>query len=174
MLNHETSSRPSERPPAWASGVVPLSEIAGDTPEETAFLLDLADLAKKYLTSFRWCQSIGEMYFGDGIGKIVGLFLCRIVPSENGVDEWLWVIVGDVPPAYLVTDRCKNPAEALDAYTEEMSRWVELAREGKRSSDVIPVNVPATPEFAEQVRSRLELLGKLLRPWMDPPPGKAS
>lgn len=137
-----------------------MPEMAGDTPEETAFLLDLADVAKKYLTSFRWCQSITEMYFGDGIGTIIGLFLCRIVPSEKGVDEWLWVIVGDIPPAYLVTDRCKNPAEALDAYTEEMSRWIELARDGKRSNEVIPVNLPPTPESAELLRNRLELLGR--------------
>jgi hypothetical protein len=171
---HDISTHPSEKPPSWASGVVPLSDIAGDTPEETAFLLDLADEAKKYLTSFRWCRSIREMYFGDGIGKIVGLFLCRIVPSAEGIDEWLWVIVGDVPPAYLVTDKCKNPAQALDAYTEEMSRWIELARDGKSSNRVISVNVPATPEWAEHLRVRLELVGKLLRPWMYPPPDKSN
>jgi hypothetical protein len=161
-------------PPAWASGVVPLSDVAGHTPEETSLLLDMAEVAKCYLASFRWCRSISEMYFGDGIGKIVGLFLCRIVPSENGVDEWLWVVVGDIPPAYLVTDLCKNPAQALDAYIEEMSKWIELAREGKSSEDVIPVNRPATPEEGERLRIQLELLGRLLRPWLDPPARKSS
>jgi len=151
-----------------------LWEVAGDTPEETSFLLDLSEAAKKYLASFRWCQSVREIYFGDGIGKIIGLFLCRIVPSEKGVDEWLWVVVGDIPPAYLVTDNCKNPAEALDAYTEEMSRWVELARDGQSSSEVIPVNVPATPESADELSTRLEMIGKLLRPWLSPPPGKSN
>lgn len=168
MIDGEISTPGSERPPGWASGVVPLSAVAGDTPEETAFLLDLADSAKNYLSSFRWCQSVGEMYFGAGIGKIIGLFLCRIEPSEEGVDEWLWAIVGDIPPAYLVTDECKNPTEALDSYVEEMGKWIELAREGKSSDDVIPVNVPATPESAEQLRVRLELLGKILRPQLDP------
>ena len=94
------------------------------------------------------------------------------MPGEAEVDEWLWVIVGDIPPAYLVTDVCKNPAEALDAYTEQMSNWIALAREGKTSKQVIPVNLPATPEGAEYLRLRLELLGKLLRPWLNPAPPK--
>jgi hypothetical protein len=170
----EIPSRTSQKPPAWATAVVPLSDVAGDTPEETSLLLDLAERAERYLTSFRWCQSVREIYYGEGIGKIVGLFLCRIVPCENGVDEWLWVIVGDVPSAYLVTDACKNPAEAFDTYTEEMSKWIELAREGKSSQSVIPVNAPATPEEAERLRLRLELIGQLLRPWLDPPPRKCD
>jgi hypothetical protein len=84
------------------------------------------------------------------------------------------VIVGDVPPAYLVTDECKNPAEALDSYIEEMSKWIELAREGKSSSEVIPVNVPATPENAEKLHVRLEMIGQFLRPSLEPPSGKVN
>ena len=174
MIDGKDLNSAPEGPPAWARGVIPLSEVAGDTPEETSFLLDLAESARKYLTSFRWCQSVREMYFGDGIGKIVGLFLCHIVASEKGVDDWLWVIVGDVPPAYLVTDECKNPAEALDSYIEEMSKWIELAREGKSSSEVIPVNVPATPENAEKLHVRLEMIGQFLRPSLEPPSGKVN
>ena len=108
--------------------------------------------------------SIPEIYFGDGIGKIIGIFLDRIVLAWSELDQWLWVIVGDVPPAYLGTDGCKNPAQAPDAYTEEMSKWIARAGE-----DVIPVSLHPTPEWAEQLRVRLELLRKLLRPWMNPP-----
>jgi hypothetical protein len=174
LIDDEPFDSASDKPPAWASGVVPLSEVAGDNAEETSYLLDLAERAKEYLTSFGWCQSISEMYFGDGIGKIIGLFLCRIAPAAMDVDEWLWVVVGDVPPAYLVTDECKNPAQAIDAYVEEMNKWIELAAQGKSSKEVIPVNVPATPESAEQLRVRLEMLGRLLRPWLDPPPTKSN
>ena len=173
MIEKETSRRKSERPPQWATGVVPLAKVAGDTPEETLFLLDLSEAARKYLASFRWCRSVREMYFGDGIGRIIGLFLCRIVPSEKGVDEWLWVVVGD-PPAYLVTDKCKNPAESLDVYTEEMSRWIALARDGKSSGELIPVNVPATPEWADNLHTRLEMIGRLFRPRLGPPFGKPN
>jgi hypothetical protein len=151
-----------------------VSDIAGEDTEETAYLLDLASTAKEFLTSFRWCQSVSEIYFGDGVGKIVGIFLCRIGPAERGVDEWLWVIVGDIPPAYLVTDDCKSPGEALGRYVEEMSKWIALAREGKSSEDVIAVNVPPTPEWAEKLRRRLEMLEKLLRPRMEPPPIKSN
>ena len=151
-----------------------MSEMVGDDGEETVLLMNLAESAKNYLTSFAWCESVCEMYFGDGIGKIIGLFLCRIIPSKPGVDEWLWVVVGDIPAAYLVTDWCKSPAEAFDGYVEEMSKWIEQAMQGKSSDRIVPVNVPATPEWAEQVRSRLKLLHQIFRPWLTGPPLKTS
>jgi hypothetical protein len=171
---NKSESAPATVPPPWATGVVPVSEIGGEDAAETVFLLDLAEKARNYITSFPWCRSICEMYFGDGIGKIVGLFLCRIVPAKPDVDEWLWVVVGDLPPAYLVTDWCKNPAEAFDGYVEEMSKWIELAAKGESSVGVIPVSVPATPEWAEDVRRRLDLLGKIFRPWLSGPPIKRT
>lgn len=155
--------------PPWAKGVVPLTEVAGEDAEETVFLLEMAEHAKRFLQSFTWCRSVVEVYFGEGIGKIIGLFLCKIVPAAPEVDEWLWVIVGDIPPAYLVTDRCKNPTEALDAYIEEMAKWVEVARQGLTSKDVIPIDLPATPQNADKVRLRLDLIMKLHRAYMSPP-----
>ena len=47
------------------------------------------------------------------IGGVVAVFLFRIDgPPE--VDPLLWVVVGDLPTAYLVTDDAPSPAIALD------------------------------------------------------------
>ena len=94
----------------------------------------------------------------------MAVFLFRIEPSRPGVDEWLWVIYGDVPPAYLVTDISKTPSQALEAYIAEMSKWVRLAKQGRASKDVIPVNVPATPENAVNLEGRLRFLQKVIVP----------
>jgi hypothetical protein len=125
---------------------MPLEKLFGEGPDETLLLKSMALDAEKFLESFEWCKAIEEKYFGAGIGGVVAIFLFGIVPARSQVDEWLWVVVGDLPSAYLVTDDCKVPSEALQGYIAEMRKWVSLAKAGRTSSDVIPVNVPATLE----------------------------
>jgi hypothetical protein len=74
------------------------------------------------------------------------------------------VIVGDVPPAYITCHYAKTPYVALDGYIGAMEEWVEAAREGKSVADIIPVNVPATPAYAEMLGSRLKFLDKNVLP----------
>jgi hypothetical protein len=89
---------------------------------------------------------------------VVAVFLFRIVPKQEGVDEWLWVVVGDLPSAYLVTDDNPTPASALEAYVAEMSAWVDAVENGRPVADLIPVNVPPTRENSQQLRNRLTFL----------------
>jgi hypothetical protein len=74
------------------------------------------------------------------------------------------VIVGDLPSAYLVTEVSKTPSAALRAYIHEIKRWVELAKKGRSSRDVIPVNVPPTPKWAKQLGGRLKFLERNVVP----------
>jgi hypothetical protein len=140
------------------TGVIPTSIMSGENEEETAKLREMEGRARAFLISFEWCESIRELYFGDGVGGIFAIFLAHIKPEQPDVDEYLWVVVGDLPSAYLVTDECRTPKQALEGYIEEMRKWVVLAKIGKTSEDVIPVNVPATPEWGEALGSRLDTL----------------
>jgi hypothetical protein len=146
------------------TGIVPLKQMAGDDEEDTALLCQMAENAETFLKSFSWCFAIRESFFGAGVGKIIAVFLFRIILARPDIDEWLWVVVGDLPPAYLVTECCKTPSEAVEAYIEEMSKWVEHARRGQESAEVISVNVPATPEWAENLNRRLETLRTTILP----------
>jgi hypothetical protein len=92
-----------------ATGIVPLKQMAGDDEEDTALLCEMAENAETFLKSFSWCLAIRESFFGAGVGKIIAVFLFRISPARPDIDEWLWVIVGDLPPAYLVTECSKDP-----------------------------------------------------------------
>jgi hypothetical protein len=138
--------------------VTPASERIGDDDQETQDLMALARKATDFLSSFRWVRSIKATYQGISIAGVFGVFLFDIEPSEAGVDEWLWVVVGDVPSAYLVADDAPNPAKALRVYLDEMQRWVDAAQAGKPVVDLIPVNVPPTKEAAVQLQSRLVFL----------------
>jgi len=136
----------------------------GGDEEDIALLRVMASEAEKFLRSFSWCTGIRESYFGDGYGGIVTIFFFRIEPARAGVDEWIWVVYGDLPSAYLVTDGCKTPSQALEGYIEEMARWVDLAKRGRSSKEAIPVNLPATPENAANLEKRLHFLSELVVP----------
>lgn len=140
------------------STVVAAEQIEGEDAEETKELLGMRDEARAFISSFQWCGGVKEMYFGFGIGGVVAVFLVRIEARRTDVDEWLWIVVGDLPPAYLVTDDAPNPACALAGYVTEMSRWVSAVRIGRPTDELIPVNVPASNEYAEMLDSRLKFL----------------
>ena len=133
-------------------------DIKGESPKETVELQRLLEEASGYLESFAWCGGIRDVYLGIGIGGVVGVFLFRIDPVGRDVDEWTWIIVGDLPPAYITLDDAPNPACALDAYIGAMEKWVAAAKVGAPVSDLIPVNVPASFENAQQLETRLRLL----------------
>ena len=142
------------------SKVVPADLMQGTDAEETAGLKELLDEATAYLKSFTWCRDIKKAYLGIGIPPILGVFLFEIVPARKGVDDKVWVIVGDLPPAYITTEESPNPATALDSYIGAMEDWVEAARAGRSVEGLIPVNVPPTEENTRRLESRLRFLDK--------------
>ena len=141
------------------SSVTRISDL--DLPEPSnAVLLKALQEASKYLSYYKWVSRIDEQFLGYAAEGIIYIFLFKILPNRVDVDSWIWVIVGDVPPAYITCEDAKTPAEALDGYIGAMEEWVETALRGKSVSRMIPVNVPATPENAELLRKRLEFLNK--------------
>ena len=140
------------------STVVPIAEMTGENEEEARGLREMLERAQLFLSAFNWCHRIEESYFGFGYAGIVAVFLFRITPTRSDVDDWLWVIVGDIPPAYLVTEGNLTADLALDGYVSEMSKWVTAAKEGRSVQGLIPVPVPPTPENAEDLGRRLTAL----------------
>lgn len=140
------------------SKVVPVSEMKGTSEADTALLKSMLQEAQEYITAFTWCGGIREVHFGWGAGDVFAIFLFRIKPTRDDVDEWLWVIVGDLPSAYLVTDACPTPSDALETYIRETGRWVEAARAGKAMKGLIPLQVAPTQENADLLEKRLRSL----------------
>lgn len=127
-------------------------------PSEREELFALYDEAVKFLRFYNWCKEIVEGYVGMFYPGIVGVFLFRIEPNQEDVDSWIWVIVGDLPPAYITCDDSPNPATALDSYIGAMNEWVRAAEKGESVADVIPVNIPANPVNATMLAKRLKFL----------------
>lgn len=160
-------------PPPGAPVTTP-PEIHGVEPEQ-AFLATLEDpfarvswedvltSADEFVTDFPWCAEVVERHVG-GVAGPVSVLLYRIVPTGDA-DEWLWVAVGDAPPAVIVADGAPTPAHAVAAYCRQMSRWVEGVRAGAPLDETWPVLTPdgrtllePTPETADLVDERLALI----------------
>jgi len=78
--------------------LIPCADVAGDDPEDTALLEEMIERGTTYLARFAWARQIRECYLGDiSVGGVVAVLLFRIEPSAD-VDEWLWVVIGDLPP----------------------------------------------------------------------------
>ena len=137
--------------------LVAWSECAEFQKENRQEMIDMYDKATIFLNSVRWYGSVQESYMGMFYPGIVAVFLFKIVPKIE-FDEWIWVIVGDLPSAYIASDDCQNPASALDGYIGEMEEWIKAVEEGRSIKDLIPVNVPPVKASADALKSRMKFL----------------
>ena len=138
--------------------LVPIEDLQGDSEQDTALLRRMADDARAFLTEQTWCLGVERMWFGLGVGGIVAVFLASISTTSSDVDDTLWIVVGDLPSAYLVTDESPDAVEALKTYIAEMRLWIEAARTGVGFDEVIPVPVEPTREAADSLEKRLAFL----------------
>jgi len=139
------------------SHLVRVDDMSGEDEQEAELLKEHLGEAHKYLHTFTWCRAIKDEFFGCGVGGVVAVFLFRIDPDE-GADEWLWVIVGDLPSAYLVTDEASDACKALSVYCRLMDDWIYAVRTGAALDDVYPVAADPTPENAAMLAARIRLL----------------
>jgi len=124
------------------------------------FVTDL----QSYLAGFRWAPPTGRMWVGHCIPGVIGTFLIELKPLKADVDRFIWVIVGDLPPAYLSSVYAKTPREALSGYIGEMWAWVSAVEKNEPIDDLIPVNAPPTIQSASNLKARLEFLERDVLP----------
>jgi hypothetical protein len=142
------------------SGYMNYESVKGDCPRDTALLKDMFQGAREFIQSYAWCQGIKEMRLGYGVGGIVAVFYIQFEKPILGLDESLWVIYGDTPSAYLVTEDINTPYEALKNYCSMMDEWTDAVLNGKPLDDVFPVDAVPNIENARELKSRIEFIRK--------------
>ena len=145
---------------SFFSDITPILEMQGDDQEDTELLNKMSQDADCFITSHQWCPNISEKYFGFGIGGIVAIFLYHFDSLVNETDDWLWVIVGDLPSVYLVTDGASCPMEALERYCELMEDWANKIMSNNSIDDCYPVKAAPTKENAELLLNRTRFIRK--------------
>ncbi len=143
-----------------------MNEIKLDTLTEIVELqsiLGLYDEAKEYLEAFDWCISTKNCWLDKDLSvyEIIGVFLFEIEPLNDTVDDFIWVIVGDLPTVYL-DKSVTTGQEALEAYCEIMQEWADNVKNGKSLEECYPVPVDPTMENADLLYSRISFIRKEL------------
>ncbi len=129
--------------------------------DDLEFFDEIVGRSRRYLESFSWCDRVVNVRIGIFHPKVLGVFLLEIESTRLDVDELIWVIMGDLPPAYISGQKpedCPNAAFALDGYVLAMMDWVEAVEKDLSVEELIPVNVPPTKEWARILRGRLEFI----------------
>ncbi len=159
--------------PLAVDGLVKAECACGEDEEETQRFREMATEARQYLASHAWCAGVADLYFAGGVPAVVAAFAARIDPRD-GADEWLWIVVGDLPSAYLVIeDGPQSLPEVLETYCDLMSDWVNAIRTGHSVAKVFPVRAPADLQHAEMLERRISFLRGEVIPAFAGQPGTA-
>lgn len=119
---------------------------------------ELAREAQAFVESFSWCERVTACRLAFAIAGVVGIFRVDFVAAGAGADPTVWVVVGDLPPAYLGFEEGDSWQDALAGYVDEMQGWVDAVRTGGSFDEVIPVDAPRTAANADALASRLGFL----------------
>ncbi len=142
------------------SKVRPANEIVGEDEEDTILLKGHLTEAVDYVNRQKWCSEIVECFFGFGVGGVAAVFLFNIRSDDPEVDDYVWAVVGDIPPLYLTVEDCPNPACALDGYIGALEQWAAAAIKQKAMEGLPPVSAPATVENGKALKRRLQFLDR--------------
>ncbi len=144
--------------------MMPVDAIKGEDEKDTGLLDEMATHARNFITSFKWCLPITAMYLADGIGGVVAVFLVEFDGKIGGTDDRLWVVVGDLPSAYMIVEPDDCAREALETYCLLMDDWVAAVRGDGDLENVYPVEAARTQEHADMLQSRLAFIRKEIIP----------
>lgn len=145
------------------SGLWPVSSLLTSGLEDCTELYVLAASARQFLAAHsRWFPEVGQGWLYRGFAHLA-VFLFEVKP-DHGADPYVWVVVGDVPPAFIDIS-CRTGLEAIESYVFCMREWAEAVKEGRPVDGLIPVyyrdstkQIPPDRQFADELNSRLGMI----------------
>ncbi|TCC96774.1 hypothetical protein EZ449_22140 [Pedobacter frigidisoli] len=112
--------------------------------------------AESYLQSFDWCGAIIDSELYSNLGKILCIFLFEIINNQRKEDNYVWVVVGDVPSMYLDIYGPKSTHEVLENYVSLSRDWIYGVENNLNMTDFYPFKEPKSLELARMLRSRTD------------------
>lgn len=145
--------------------IIDLSEVDGSALPKTSPIRG-ADFehwrtkARNYLSKFSWVKEIRREFVGYVEPEILAVFVFEIIPNSNNVDTWIWVVVGDLPSAYIPCYDISTPSQALQGYMYEMQRWSDAVLNNQPIDDCYPIEVEPDIELAKMLNARVSFISK--------------
>lgn len=139
--------------------MIEIDELKKSGVEYVDEVTTLSVEAQQYLKSFSWCNEIEKGWLAKGWGYILCIFYFKIKPTPgSGADDFIWIIVGDIPPAYIDIQSVDSALEALKAYVNIMEEWINNIKEGKSVDNCFPINVEPSMKHADMLQKRIEII----------------
>ena len=110
--------------------------------------------AETYLLGFKWCKTIKNGFLYTNIGYVLCIFLFEIENTQSKDDNFLWVIVGDLPAMYLDVYGAKTTKEVLERYIELAEDWISNIKAEQSVKDCYPFKTEPTIAMAELLKRR--------------------
>lgn len=114
--------------------------------------------AQSYILGQSWCLEVENGWLAEEWEGILSVFLFKIKPLNKNVDEYVWIVVGDIPPAYIDIKSAITSSEVLSAYCYIMKDWVETVLSGESVEDCFPINVAPGEKYAQMLLSRIRFI----------------
>jgi hypothetical protein len=158
--------------------------------EESAALRADAEKALHFVREFGWGAPVKIMNKCWGVGGLIVVFSVYFGRNASGPPaNLLWVVVGDVPSAFLVNDVASKdsavsdaavrrmdewcnaktrsdvestPETAAKAYCQRMDRWIEAVRTGADLAEFAPMNLAPTPANADALQAKIKFIRETL------------
>jgi hypothetical protein len=130
--------------------------------EEIHCVINLQKEAEAYLNSFSWCLKTKKSWYEGNYSTydIIGIFLFEIEPIDESVDDFVWVIVGDIPSLYL-DKTITSGREVIEIYCELIEDWIYKVKKGYSLEDSVPVEIEETVENADLLELRIDLIREI-------------
>jgi len=121
-------------------------------------LLKAHEEAVSYLKGFPWCKSIIDSHLYLNLGSTLCIFLFEIDNTASRDDNYLWVIVGDLPPMYLDTHGPRTTKHVLEDYVKLAEDWITHVKQGKSVQNCYPFKAKPTLEMATLLERRASFI----------------
>lgn len=145
--------------PIKTSELKPEEKIQGEDLDETNSLKAMLEKATDYVREFSWCPPIHSRFMAFGIGGVVGVFLLKFSKTiQNSKDKEVWVVCGDLPSVYMVTEDLPDSKAVLYEYCNLMQDWIDAVLTNGNLEEVYPVEDPPTHGNAKALKKRINFI----------------
>lgn len=145
------------------SSLIPDGLLRGQTERETQQLQQYAQRARAFLESFAWCTGVRQLLYGVGAGGVIAVFFADVL-VKGKAREWLWVVTGDLPAAYLPEQAARTPCAALAAYCEGAAAWAAAVQRHALGPEHLALAVEASAAVARDVAAKVGTVQRLVLP----------
>jgi len=130
-------------------------------------VIEMHQKASLYINDFAWCREVKNSILYLNLGSTLCVFLLEIDNSASNEDNFLWIVVGDIPSMYLDVYGAKTTIEVLSRYSALAKDWIFNVEHRLSINHCYPFYTGTTMEMAYMLKKRVDFIEKTIIPNID-------